>query len=272
MYARTVQLGGDDGDYRRGLIFVLFSMAAHLLVLVVLIVSPNFSSSRRSVYPSVITVDLVSAGAPAVRSAPVRPSKAPSVQSAPPVKPIKKVVPTGKKSPRKTDFKRKRSLKKKTIKSSKMVDQAVNSVKKRVEEDQAKGYEDALQRLAQQVEKSGPVRTRGGARGGTAIGGGKVMDQLQVYKTEIIFHIQKNWSFSEQLAGSRVNLEALLAIRIMPNGEIRDVWFDKRSGNTYLDESARKALLKSSPLPPLPSGFREPFLEQGLRFTPSGIQ
>lgn len=275
MYAGVSQLGGGDQDYRRGMIFVLVSIAAHLLVMVVLVASPLWKSSRRSIYPSVITVDLVSlpeSGAPAVKAARAPAPRARPAQKTPRVKSRKKTISTGEKSSRKTEFKRKRSLKKKTLQSSKMVDQAVDSVKKRVEEEQAEAYADALQRLAQQVEQRGPVRAGKTARGGATAGGGKVMDQLQVYKAEIIFHIQKNWSFSEQLAGSRINLEALLAIKIMPNGEIRDIWFDRRSGNTYLDESARKALLKSSPLPPLPSGFREPFLEQGLRFTPSGVQ
>ena len=83
---------------------------------------------------------------------------------------------------------------------------------------------------------------------------------------------ESDWSLSEQLTEGRKDLVALLGIKIMPDGEIRDIWFDRRSGNPYLDESARKALLKSNPLPPLPPGFKGPFLEQGLRFTPSGLQ
>jgi len=83
--------------------------------------------------------------------------------------------------------------------------------------------------------------------------------------------LKKNWSFTAQLAGGRTDLEAWPAIKVMPNGEIKDIWFDKRSGNSYFDEQAKKAILKSNPLPPLPKGYWRPYFEVGFRFTASGL-
>jgi colicin import membrane protein len=89
---------------------------------------------------------------------------------------------------------------------------------------------------------------------------------------EIQYQIQKNWAFSQQLAGDNTQLEAILAIKILRNGEIEDIWFDKKSGNTYLDESAYKAIVKSNPLPALPKDYMQSFYEIGLRFGPKGLK
>jgi colicin import membrane protein len=59
---------------------------------------------------------------------------------------------------------------------------------------------------------------------------------------------------------------------VMPDGEIRDIWFDKRSGNAYLDESARRAIMKSNPVIPHPEGLSKPFITVGMRFTPEGLK
>ena len=72
------------------------------------------------------------------------------------------------------------------------------------------------------------------------------------------------------MADQRTDVEARLMIKIMANGEIRDIWFEKRSGNRYLDDSAYKAVMKSSPLPALPRGYQ--FYTVLLGFTPSGLQ
>ena len=89
---------------------------------------------------------------------------------------------------------------------------------------------------------------------------------------EIASIVQKHWAFAESLAGNATDLSASVAFTVMPNGEIRDIWFDKHSGNNYLDESARNAIIKSNPLPPHPEGLNKPFITIGLRFTPQGIR
>jgi colicin import membrane protein len=97
------------------------------------------------------------------------------------------------------------------------------------------------------------------------------LELIDIYRIEVAYQIQKNWAFSEQLAGGRTELVAELAFTIMPSGEIKDIWFDKRSGNMYLDESAQKAILKSNPVSPHPPGIVKPFIIVGLRFTPKGV-
>ncbi len=95
---------------------------------------------------------------------------------------------------------------------------------------------------------------------------------MEIYKAEIPHQIQKNWSFSKQLAGGRADLVAWLVIEVRPDGAISDIWFEKRSGNRYFDDQAFKAVRKSNPLPPLPNGYTRPYFNVGLRFTPSGLR
>ncbi|MCK5205362.1 MAG: TonB C-terminal domain-containing protein, partial [Desulfobacterales bacterium] len=113
---------------------------------------------------------------------------------------------------------------------------------------------------------------RAGPIGAFGTGGARVQESILIYQAEIQYQIQKNWAFSRQLAGENTELEAVLAIKILRNGEIEDIWFDKKSGNAYLDDSAYKALVKSNPLPALPKDYMRPDYKIGLRFGPKGLK
>lgn len=175
----------------------------------------------------------------------------------------------------------KKSLKKETFKSSKMIKRAITRLEKKVEEARPDQITQAIDRLRDKVQKTGEfdkqkhqaLQGKGPAMPGAAEPGGKrVLELLDIYRIEVAFHIQKNWAFSEQLAGGRTDLVAELAFTVMPSGEIKDIWFDKRSGNRYLDESAKKAVLKSNPVRPHPPGVTKPSVIVGLRFTPKGVK
>jgi outer membrane biosynthesis protein TonB len=58
----------------------------------------------------------------------------------------------------------------------------------------------------------------------------------------------------------------------MPNGEIKDLFFVKRSGNEALDQSAFNAILNSNPAKPFPANIKKPFIEMGLRYSPAGVR
>ena len=126
-------------------------------------------------------------------------------------------------------------------------------------------------RLKDKVAKTRP-RQGSGKSDGIGRGGKLGLEQIDIYKIEIASQIQKNWAYSEQLAGGRTDMEAWLVIKIMRNGQIKDIFFETKSGNAYFDESAYKAVQKSNPLPPLPKGYFRYFYDVGLHFTPSGLR
>lgn len=111
----------------------------------------------------------------------------------------------------------------------------------------------------------------GSGSGGQGFGG--VGGPLDIYLGIIIPIIEKNWSFSPSMFNGTPRMEVVLSVRIMPDGEIKDISFAKKSGNAYLDESAFKALAKSSPLPAFgSSGIKKSNIEIQFRFTPKGLQ
>ena len=273
------------------------SFLFHVVIIGALIFMPEFGSGSRF-RAGVVNVSLVSlpSAGPDTGGPPAVPVKAKPVEEKPPQKPAlqipeSKPVPVIKKppdavslAPKKT--KAKKSLKKETFDRQKIIDTAIEHIEKKVEKTKTNSVAEALDRLKRQVGEaesqvergSGDAsrKTGGGGRpgpiGAYGTGGARVQESILIYQAEIQYQIQKNWAFSQQLAGESTELEAVLAINILRNGEIEDIWFDKKSGNAYLDDSAYKALVKSNPLPPLPNDYMHPSYKIGLRFGPKGLK
>lgn len=283
MYADGLLLNGGGEDYRKFLQFFAISVACHILIFLVLVFARVDEPIRR-IRPGVINVDLVSMPAPSGGSPAVKTEVAPvvrekqknteNIKSTPKVEKQTPKVPVISNKTKPIE-KKKKSLKKETFQPTKVVDSAIAEMEKKVEQSESQSYRKTMERLAEQVKNRSGGQGSGEGSGmaqGFSGTGAHASEILSVYAAEIYSHISKNWSFNEQLAAGNGNLVALLGIKIMSDGEIRNVWFDRKSGNTYFDEQARKAVLKTGYLPPLPKGFNKPFLEIGLRFTPSGIQ
>ena len=135
----------------------------------------------------------------------------------------------------------------------------------------------AMERLARKVEEqdstgsalstgSGPVSGSGSGAGSGRKGG----TPLDLYKMILQSAIQQNWVFNEMLAGLDQNLEVRILIKILKNGEIRDIIYETRSGNPYLDQSARRAIQRANPLPSLPKGMAS--YDVVVIFTPKGLR
>jgi len=122
---------------------------------------------------------------------------------------------------------------------------------------------------------SGAASSQGGQGGDSTTGmpglGLQAMQAIDFYRSLIGMTIEKNWFFSENLAGGRKDLVTVLVIKILPNGQIVDIWYEKKSGNANFDDAAFKAVKKSNPLPPLPKEYTRPYYEVGLVFTPAGL-
>jgi TonB family protein len=189
--------------------------------------------------------------------------------------------------------KEKASLKKKTYKTGEVVKKpekeapqkeetpAKQPAKEKPREETAPAKQDEKESVAKALEKLkqnlGETESNEGVDtpyAGTGPGGGSgniALEEMEIYLLQVKEIFNRNWAFSDQLAGRLQNLETIVVCTIMPNGNIGDVWFEKRSGNSHLDDSAYKAVLKSGPLPPLPPGVTQAYTA-GYVFTPSGVQ
>lgn len=174
--------------------------------------------------------------------------KEPETKTAPIEKPPEKPIVSKRKNPQ---AKKPKKIKNKVVKPSEL---------------KAESIKDAINRVRNKLAKQNPGKKgRGGNSGG--ISGGPVND---IYKAQIAYKIEGNWAFSRQLLKKSGDLQSLVAVKVMPNGKIEDIWFQRRSGDNYLDDSAYRAVMKSSPFPPLPGGFTKSHTFV-LRFTPSGL-
>jgi TonB family protein len=203
----------------------------------------------------------------------------------PPAKPLAtepKPAKTVSLAPKKMQPKVKKSLKKKTQDRQKMIDQAVSSVQNNVEKSQSDSVRQAIDRLKKKVAQSEAGAARpgqavkgasGAAGGGVAGPGGKrALEITDLYKIEVAFQVERHWALSQQLAGDDSRLQTKLVFRVLPSGEITDIRFTQRSGNSHLDESAYRAVVKANPVSPHPAKIRVPYVTVGLRFTPEGLK
>jgi colicin import membrane protein len=271
---------------RQWMAMALLSILCHALFFSGIIFLPQFQLER-SYIPTTVEVDLVSlpGGGP---SSAQGPAPVPAKDEAPPAtaeatrpeKPQEEPEPirSEKEPPPKEavslapkPLEVKRSLKKKSYDVSKAITKAIAKIEKGAAESRPRTVLQAIDQLKKEVQGATGPGAGTGAAGGTGIGK-KALEVLDIYNAEIWHQIQKNWAFSEEMAQGRTDLEAVIIVKIMRNGEMRDIWFEKRSGNTYFDETAYRAVKKSDPLPHLPEGFIGPFYEVGFRFNLSELQ
>ena len=265
-------------------------MICHAIFFAILIYFPVHTPYNKKFLPSVINVNMVtlpgqrasseSAGHievnPGIQSTPVSQIASTSINAnRSRSKTVSVAIPKGKKI--------KTSLKKKTFSSSKVVKSAITRIEKQVENSRPDPVIAAINRLRTKVgatneakdikvNEEGPLEQDGNIPGGALITGYRALKQINIYKAEIPYYIEKNWAFSEQITGGDTDLIAVVVIKIMQNGEIKDIWFEKKSGNSYFNESALKAVKKSSPLPALPKQYLKAYYNLGLIFTPSGLK
>ncbi len=274
-----------DNQPRSFIIFFGLSFLSHIFIfaLVVFVHIPNFSF-RRIQPPSAIQVDLVALnpdlplppprgninGAETV-TAPKQPDEPPK-EEIKTQKSTKETVKTSDfviKEPGKPEPEVKKSLKKQSIDTKKVLENAVKQMEQQTDSSPPPSLASRLEKLKQEVNTD----PRGSAYGvGSHPGGGRYaagLTPLQIYQAEVSLIMKNNWVFSEKLAGETQGLETRLVIKILPDGSITDIWFEKRSGNEYLDDSAYKTIMKSNPLPPLPPGLS--YYHLVLGFTPFGL-
>jgi len=166
-----------------------------------------------------------------------------------------------------------------------MIDQALSGVEKNVEQSKSDSVRQAIDRLKKKVAQSEasvpridqtakgiPGAAGAGIPGAAGSGGKRALEITDLYKIEVAFQVERHWAFSQQVAGDGKALQASLVFRVLPSGEITDLRYTQKSGNSYLDESAYKAVVKANPVSPHPAEIRVPYVTVALRFTPEGLR
>ena len=276
---------------------IVVSSAFHLVLITVLVGVPSWYRPERTYFSSAYRVSLVDmpGGRPsggsqgpgagdaakkvAVTEAPPKP--------APPPTPIKKeVVEKPAVEPKKTGVTMTDKENKKTVaapapKKAKAADAekeystALNKIRDKVGDQRR---EEALARIRENLAGGGGSGAAageggpGGGGGGVGPGGGRIANlplNYRMYYQAIEQKIKGNWNLAlprgilEDMRG----MEVVIGITISSDGEITEVTFEQKTGNIYLDDSAYRAVKKSSPLPPFADfNIRESSFETGIVF------
>ncbi|CCK79515.1 cell envelope integrity protein TolA [Desulfobacula toluolica] len=181
-------------------------------------------------------------------------------------KPVEK-KPVEKKPVEKKPVEKKKA--KKEIDPEKVLESARKQLEKKVEDQSQAKLEQALSRIQKKVQEQGKANEDQG-KGAYAGYGKKGYEPIELYKMVLGSRIEQNWVFNETLARMNQGLEVRILIKVLKSGEIRDIIYETRSGNRYLDESAKKAIKKANPLPQLPGGRHS--YDVIVIFTPRGLK
>jgi len=219
MHSQVYWHQGIGNNPRTFLIFFTLSSMCHVVFFGIVIFAPDFKTEKRPTL-SVINVSMVTLPAQEKRPAPVRHVPVQTQKKLQTSKILPKNASETYQEPSKAvsvapKRKIKKSLKKETFKSSTMVKRAIERLEKKVEEARPDQITQALDRLKDKVQKTGeldkqkhkPLQGKGPAMPVAVEPGGKrALELLDIYRIEVAYYIQKNWAFSEQLAGGRTGV------------------------------------------------------------------
>ncbi len=274
----------DYKDSRRN-VFLLVSLVFHLLFFVML----NFittDSSDKFFIPDVISVDLTSVSAVYNQKTEIAIKKSSSGVKSRKKLETKNVVSVSTSKEKKNreaskslfkKMKMKHSLKKETYNSSKIVQTAIKNIKENIGNRNKESISSAISNIKKKVSKQEARRGhKFSGNTNNTISDGKsnkssfMKSKIDIYKAELNYKILQNWVFSKQMAEGRDDWVAQIGIRINKNGTVEKIWFHKRSGNNYYDNSCEIAVKKSEmTIPALPEGYHvQDFI---ITFTPLDI-
>jgi TonB family protein len=282
-----------DQSRKIGTLFFIISILVHGLFFFSLIFLQEFKQSKP--LPPVIQIDLVSFAQEPIleesteseakpqkdevsieKSAIKKPATKKKSRKIPTIKPdislktkpknLKELIALEeKKTEKKKEKKPVEKIKpKKDVDPDKALKEAREQLEEQIEEQNQDRLAQALSRLKKKVKDQD--KTQNSGKGYDKKG----YKPIDLYKMILGAEIEQNWVFNDALARMDQNLEVRIFIKILKSGIIRDIIYETRSGNRYLDESAKKAIKKADPLPQLPAGMRS--YDVVVIFTPKGLK
>jgi len=103
------------------------------------------------------------------------------------------------------------------------------------------------------------------ASGRPVISNAEINAQINEYLGVVESRIKGHWMNPQALMPEK-NISSIIDISIARSGVLEYTKFEKRSGNRYFDDSALRAVKKSSPFPPFPYWIMDNSIELGVRF------
>lgn len=251
-------------ETRWGKMFIV-SLALHLVVFSMILFVPERSATKkiRGIVYEVNLVDMPKGKRTTVQS---RPKAKPEKRLSSPAKTSSSKRLSRPKSKAKPVVISKRTVKTKAKKlnlpvdpTKKHIDQALEKIKKKVEEGKVNTKEQAVTKLEAPAIESGGGQVSGRTDGIT----------IHLYKIDVYETIKRNWSYPVQ---DDKSLAAIVELTVQNNGTILKTRMTQNSGNERFDQSVLKAIKLSDPLPPFPEGYRKTHEEIEINFNLSELE
>jgi len=152
------------------------------------------------------------------------------------------------------------------VSSSKLLDEALARIEKKIKADKKDPVDQAVPRLEANTED-----TPGTEATGRFATDGIIME---IYKADIKDWVCSNWSYTVALLGPNSTrlLSTVVELKVEKNGTILRTVVTQSSGNEGFDQSVLKALKRSDPLPPFPEGYRKTHEEIEINFNLSDLK
>lgn len=242
------------------------SIGFHIVLFVVILLFTGVNYNSRKL-PDVIDVDLTWLPAPAtVKQTGVTKKKVKAVKKKSRRK-IKKAVKK-KKIVLPSKKKKRKKIKKKVAKSNDIINDAIKRLKKDLDKTKPDKLAERMKQLENEVKKTDknhvddrPTNQPSGKSGGQNT-------LIASYISYVSVAVQENWAFSKNLAGGTGDLRTTISFVVMPDGEIKGVKVEQKSGNSYMDSAASMAVVKASPVNPFPPGINKKYIPILVNFLP----
>ena len=125
--------------------------------------------------------------------------------------------------------------------------------------------EKAVSAIRQKEKAEFKTKEAASASGRSTMSDAEVNVQANEYIEAVWSRVKQNWTIPQSLLPEK-NITTIVEVKISRSGALQYVGFETRSGNRYFDDSALRAVKKSSPFPPLPYWVRDNNIEIGIRF------
>jgi TonB family protein len=95
------------------------------------------------------------------------------------------------------------------------------------------------------------------------------VDLEKKYRFDVASTIEKNWNALKLDFETSKRLITSIIITVLPNGDLKNIYLYKLSGNDFWDNSVIEAVKEAKPFKPFPKGISAKELKIGINFTPS---
>jgi colicin import membrane protein len=168
-------------------------------------------------------------------------------------------------------------IKKEEQPSSKVVEDAISKLKKKVKPEDINHLDNAISKLEKKTKSEenhlGQAMSQlqnkagGGASKSESSGTGAIDSlAMTIYKQSVKSHIQDNWTYPVAMQ-NRKDLEVTVSLKIREDGNIMKYEFVKKSGDSNFDQSVLKAIEKSNPIPSFPEGYVKTYDDFEFKFS-----